>query len=311
MLQAHLLSDLYWFTCVIEAGSFSAAAQRTGSAKSSLSRRLAQLEQQLGVQLVNRSSRAFSLTSVGEEVYRHALDMLAAADAAAHSAQKTLAGPSGLLRLAAPGILSAWLFDGLADFRARHPQVSYALTQADGQLELRAQRLDLSLSLGSVPQDSSDVVARPMAQLRNLIVGSPALVERLGHPSRCAALDDEALLTLGSLAAPLAWPLEHGPRTIANPAFCADHLGAVRDAARAGLGLACLPAFACRDDLAAGTLALACPEDRPAPTTLYALTPSHRSITQTTRYFLEHLRLRLSNSEQDDMQPAGASAARP
>lgn len=304
MLQAHMLSDLYWFTCVIEAGSFSAAASKTGTAKSSLSRRLAQLEQELGVQLVNRSSRAFSLTTVGELVYRHALDMLAAAEAAAHSAQKTLGTPNGTLRLTAPGLLADWLCACLADFKAQYPQVNYALTVADGQVELRAQRLDLSLSLGSVPQDSSDIVARPMAHLQSAIVGSPSRLQQLGAPGSIENLPDEVLLTTGSIAAPHPWHLQGRQRTISNPAMCADHRSTLRDAAKAGLGLACLPVFACRQELATGALVTACPDDQPMPVTLYALTPSYRNTTQTARYFVEHLRTRLSNMDDESITVA-------
>lgn len=306
-----MLSDLYWFTCVIEAGSFSAAASKTGTAKSSLSRRLAQLEQELGVQLINRSSRAFSLTSVGEQVYRHALDMLAAAEAAAHSAQKTLGSPSGTLRLAGPGILSVWLCECLRDFKTQYPQVNYTLMLADGQVELRAQRLDLSLSLGSAPQDSSDIVARPMAHLQNTIVGSPVLVQQLGTPPSTENLTDDVLLTTGTTAAPHAWHFDGRQRAINNPAMCADHCSTLRDAAKAGLGLACLPVYACRDELASGVLIAACPEDQPMPVTLYALTPSYRSTTQTTRYFLEHLRARLSNSEDEGIEAVNAGPLDP
>ena len=80
MTQTNLLSDLYWFICVVEAGSFSSAADKIGTAKSSLSRRVMQLEQRLGVQLLNRTSRQFTLTTIGEQIYGHALNMMAAAE---------------------------------------------------------------------------------------------------------------------------------------------------------------------------------------------------------------------------------------
>ncbi len=295
MIQGNLLSDLYWFTCVVEAGSFSAAADKIGTAKSSLSRRIMHLEQKLGVQLLNRTSRQFTLTTIGEQIYRHALNMMAAAEAATHSAQEALGGPSGLIRMAAPGILLDWLLERQRDFRRSYPQVTYALVQADAQLDLRAQRLDLSLSLGSAPLDSGEIVARPLARLRNVIVGTAALLAQLGNPKSTAQLDDDALLTSGC-PTPQSWQMDGWQRDLQSPALCADSLMAVREAAKSGIGLACLPLHACRDELARGALTLACPEDTPAPTTLYALTASHRSITQSARYFLLALRSSLNRT---------------
>jgi DNA-binding transcriptional LysR family regulator len=295
MTQTTLLSDLYRFICVVEAGSFSAAADKIGTAKSSLSRRVMHLEQILGVQLLNRTSRQFTLTTIGEQIYRHALNMMAAAEAATHSAQEALGSPSGIIRLAAPGILLDWLLGQQSTFRQIYPQVTYALVQADAQLELRTQRLDLSLSLGSAPLDSSEIVVRPLAQLRNVIVGTAALLEQLGNPKSITRLGDDALLASGC-PTPQAWQMDGWQRDLQNPALCADNLITVREAAKSGIGLACLPIHACRDELASGALALACPEDTPAPTTLYALTASHRSITQSTRCFLLALRSSLGSA---------------
>ena len=161
--------------------------------------------------------------------------------------------------------------------------MTYALVQADAQLDLRTQRLDLSLSLGSAPLDSSEIVARPLAQLRNVIVGTAALLARLGNPKSIAQLDDDALLTSGC-PTPQAWQMDGWQRDLQNPAFCADSLMAVREAAKSGIGLACLPLHACRNELASGALTLACPE------------ASHRNITQSARYFLLALRSSLESA---------------
>lgn len=302
MMQGNLLSDLYWFTCVVEAGSFSAAADKIGTAKSSLSRRIMNLEQTLSVQLLNRTSRQLTLTTIGEQIYRHALNMMAAAEAATHSAQEALGSPNGLIRMAAPGILLDWILERQKAFRQLYPQVTYALLQADAQLELRTQRLDLSLSLGSAPLDSSEIVARPLAQLRNVIVGTPAVLEQLGNPRSLEQLDDDVLLGCG-WPTPQAWQINGGQRDLQHPALCTDNLPAVREAAISGIGLACLPLYACRSELASGALTLACPKDTPASTTLYALTSSHRNITQATRGFLLMLRSSLKDAAPHGIDP--------
>ena len=91
-------------------------------------------------------------------------------------------------------------------------------------------------------------------------------------------------------------------RDLKSPALCADNLVALREAAKSGIGLACLPIHACRNELTSGALSLACPEDAPAPTTLYALTSAHRSITQSTRYFLLALRSNLESAAPNGME---------
>lgn len=306
MIQANLLSDLYWLIRVVEAGSFSAAAEHTGIAKSSLSRRIMQLEQSLDVQLLNRSTRQFTMTTVGEQIYRHALDMLAAAEAATLSAQETLDSPSGLIRLAAPGILADWLLEELTSFRALHPKVQFALTRADALVELRAQRLDLSLTLGEAPSDSSEIVARPLATLHNVIVGNPAFVQRLRKPRDLSDIADTHLLALGSPHALQPWRLSGQPRTLLNPALSADTLLALRDAALASAGLACLPLSACLEQLNSGALVTACPDERPDTTTLYALTPSYKGITHATRSLLQHLRKHLAAAPRQGIEPSAA-----
>ncbi|TBU86809.1 LysR family transcriptional regulator [Phytopseudomonas dryadis] len=301
--QASILGELYWLICVVEAGSFSAAAERTGIAKSSLSRRIIQLEKRLQVQLLNRSTRSFSMTTLGERIYRHALDMLSAAEAAEATAQEASGTPSGLLQLCAPAIFSGWLLERLGHFQASHPKVSFALINRDGQTELSAQRLDLSLSLDDAPSNSSDIVARPLARLQSVIVGNPALLKRLGHPQHLGSVDDQHLLAFGAPQALRPWLLADGQRPLHNSAFSSPSLQTLLNAARAGIGLACLPLHACHADLQRGSLLASCPQERPASSTLYALTPAHRGITPAVRGLIQHIRHDLSHARHPGMQP--------
>jgi len=295
-LTASLFGDLYWYLQVVEAGSFSGAAERTGVAKSSLSRRVAQLERQLGVQLLNRNTRLFAMSTVGEQVYRHALDMLAAAESARECALNATGTPGGLVRIGVPSILSDWTLELLATFRNTHPAVQFALTLQDNPGDLVSQRLDLSLSLNDVPKDSAAVVARPLALLKRVVAGSPALLEAIGQPRSLADVEDEHLLTLASPTG-LTWQLRSGARQIRNPALSADSAQALLQGAGAGLGLACLPLCACLPSLESGALKLACQDEGLPSATLYALTPPHRGITSTARKLIDHIRQELSNRE--------------
>lgn len=301
--QADMLAELYWFIHVVEAGSLSAAANRMGLAKSSLSRHLIQLEKRLNAQLLHRNTRSFSLTTLGEQVYRHALEMLSAAEAVETSIQQARGSPNGLLRLAVPSVLSGWLLPLLAQFQRAHPAVHFSLLHDDAPLELAPRRLDLALSLDQVPADSSDIVARPGAQLRNLIVASPALLARLGQPQRLDQVEDHCLLGHGSPEVIQPWRLHSGQRQLQQYAMVSNNLNSLRDAAKAGIGLACLPALACSDDLASGALALACPLEHALPSTLYLLTPSYRGITLTTRSLLQALHEALQQSPHEHALP--------
>ena len=179
----------------------------------------------------------------------------------------------------------------------------FALQHDDAPLELASQRLDLALSLDQIPAASGDIVARPGAQLRNLIVASPALLARLGQPQNFDQVGDDYLLSQGSPEAIRPWRLHSGQRQPQHYALLSNNLHSLREAAKAGLGLACLPALACAEELASGALALACPHEHPLPSTLYLLTPSYRGITPTTRSLLLMLNEELLHSPHNNGLP--------
>lgn len=292
---ARIFSDLYWFVQIVEAGSFSGAAERTSIAKSSLSRRIAQLEQTLDVQLLNRNTRLFAMTTVGEQIYRHALEMIASMEAVQRCALETSGMPGGLIRLAVPSALADWALGVMVEFQRSHPKVQFALLLEDGIPDLVGQRLDLALSLHEVPSDSASIVARPLAELAVGIVGNPVLLANLEHPQHLNSVSDSHLLALSANTQPQAWRLQRGMREIHQPALLAENTQTLLKAARAGLGLAYLPLYACRDDLTADNLQLTCLDEQLPPATLLALTPPHKGITSTARQLIEQMRHTLSS----------------
>lgn len=284
------LADLYWLVHVVQAGSFSAAAQRTGVAKSNLSRRIIQLEKRMEVQLLIRKPRALHLTPTGSRIYHHALTMLQAAEAAEEIAKEATGSPRGPLHMAAPGILSPWLYDCLRTFSERHHDVELYLIEADDLTDLASNHLDISLSFHDVPGDSTDIVSRPLAQLEMVIVGTPQIIENLGRPTRLSGLEDRSLLATQSSNGMRPWIMIDGEKVIATPALCARDYQAVLNATRAGLGLACLPLQSCIADLHADRLQLTCLAEHPKTVWLYTLMNPHRSITPAARALVKHLR---------------------
>lgn len=302
-LRAANLADLYWLVHVVQAGSFSAAAQRTGIAKSNLSRRIIQLEKRMDVQLLIRKPRALHLTPIGSRIYSHALDVLHAAKAVEEIARDANGPPRGPLHLSAPRVLSPWFYGCLRTFRDRYPNVELYLSEADGETELANNHLDISLSLHEVPADSTDIVSRAIARLEMVIVASPEIVESLGNPNRLDSLGDRDLLTTRSPAGLRPWILADGEKALNTAALCLHDYQSMLDAARAGMGLACVPLQCCIDDLRAGRLQRACPAEQPTAAVLYTLTNPHRSITPAARALAQHLRDEL------EAQPTAGMAA--
>lgn len=286
MRDASFLTELYWYTCVVDLGSYSAAAEQAGVAKSSLSRRIVQLEERLGVQLLSRNTRKLCMTSAGEDIYRHALDMLAAAHSAQVSAEEILGKPSGLVRVAIPGILSECMLGVLKRFQHDNPGLRYELC-LDDDINTAFRHFDLCLSLHPPPTDSAEIVVRPVVSIPQVIVANPSFAERSGQPMHLEQLADNQLLAQGTSLNPKPWILANGARTLTNPALISQNLKLLKDAAIAGTGAAYLPFQACKQELERQSLQIICAAEQTVPLQLHSLTPAFRGITLTTRKLME------------------------
>ncbi|AJE20970.1 LysR substrate-binding domain-containing protein [Azotobacter chroococcum] len=293
------VSDFYLLVRVIEAGGFTAAAAETGIPRSRLSRRIIELEQRLGVRLLNRSTRSFAMTSTGEQVYRHALGILAATEAAEGAAREVQGGPSGLIRLAVPSLLQEVLGELLLSFSSSQPKVRLALGLHNNHTELSLQRHDLLLYLEGQPPDSADIVAHPIGQVHFVTVASPELCKRLGHLRHPDELDDRNCLGFGPPQAIRPWLLRNAaPRLLRQACFSSDNLPLLLDAARQGLGLAHLPFYACAGDLASGRLVRLFEAHEPPALPLLALTPPHRAMTPAIRALIQFIRSNLEELQE-------------
>ncbi|WP_263144986.1 LysR substrate-binding domain-containing protein [Pseudomonas sp. RIT-PI-AD] len=292
--QAGTLGDLYLLTRVIEAGGFSAAARGTGLARSLLSRRIIELERRFGVRLLERSTRSFAMTAVGEQVYRHALRMLEAAQAAECAALEALEEAQGLVRLGVPSLLLDLLPDLLQGFAAAHPKVRLSLT-AYAEPPIGLQDLDLALRLEAPPRDDARLVAHPLAQVRFVSVASPALLHRLGPLHHPDELETRHCLGFGPPQALRPWLLRQArPRTLQGNALSSDSLPLLLAAARSGQGVAHLPLFACHEDLQSGRLSTLFDAYEADPAPLHLLSPPRPGITQAMRSLIQRLRDRLA-----------------
>ena len=204
-------NDLMLFARVVEEGSFSRAAARVGLPKSTLSRRLALLESQLGERLLLRTTRKLTVTDFGHSVLEHARQVTAEVEAAAALAQERQAQPSGRLRLSMPAdFANVVLSRLLAEFIAAHPAISVELDLTPRRVDLIGENFDVALRMGDLPDDAS-LAARRIASFSVGLYASPAYLARRGAPSEPEALmEHDALRLLQRDGAAARWVLLQG-----------------------------------------------------------------------------------------------------
>jgi DNA-binding transcriptional LysR family regulator len=292
------LEGLYYFTQVVEHGGYARAARALDIPKSRLSRHVAALETQLNVRLVNRSTRRFAVTEVGQEVCRHAIAMLAEADAALEAVEFARAEPRGTLRVSCPVALAQWgLAALLPDFLATYPGVRLQLHVSNRRVDVLAEGIDVALRVRSQPSGEDGLVMRSFGESEELLVASPAYLARAGRPTEPAQLAKVETLDQANELGRQLWVLqgpggrservEHTPRLV-----CSDFV-VLRAAALAGLGIARLPETVVRADLAGGALERVLPEWNAPQGILHLVFPSRRGLLPAVRALIDFLAQRM------------------
>lgn len=283
------LSTLEAFVKVVQAGSFTGAAEALETQKAHLSRVVSALERELGARLLERTTRSLSLTEVGREFYERAVGILAAADEARRVVQQAQGEPRGTLRLTC-GVefgmiaVSGWIDRYLAD----HPEVRVEADFTGRLVDLVHEGYDLAIRVG--PLADSTLVARKLGELRYGLYASPRYVARRGAPVQPDDLrQHEALAFAGGSHQPI-WTLLRGaePRRVTlAPRLKANNVFAIRDAAIAGLGIAQLPRVVADDALRDGRLVPVLPEWAPPAVPVQAVFASARYLTPKVRAFID------------------------
>jgi DNA-binding transcriptional LysR family regulator len=289
------LNDLLFFAKVVEHGGFNAASRVLGIPKSRLSRRVAGLEEQLGVRLLQRTTRKLALTEVGASFYEHCQAMLAEADAAEESVSRVTAEARGLIRVSCPELLAKTeLGPLLPRFMQQHPQVRLLLEATNRRVDLIEDGIDVAIRVRSVIEDSASLVARRLGIARQVLVASPALLLQYGTPASPA---DVARLP----ALSMNWPDGRGHLALLDavghdysvqidqPRLITDDLMVLTEAAEAGLGVAQLPVQLCHAALAAGRLVRLLPDYIIPGGILHAVFPSRRGLVPAVRAFIDFL----------------------
>ena len=274
------------FVQVVESGSFTAAAQALGLPKSTVSQQVARLEASLGVRLLQRSTRKLSLTAAGQLYVGHCQRMVEAGRAADAAVSRLRAAPAGQLRLTAPEASGVLLFAGLVPaFRRRYPLISVDMLVTDAHLDLIGERIDLAFRTGRLADSS--FVSRHVGEVRRALVAAPDYVAHAGLPVSPADLADHACLV--HHPAP-DWPLTGADglqRVVPPPGMRSSSLMYLQQAAVHGAGIAMLPAFMCRRELAGGQLVELLAAYPPLPNQYFAVYPTRTHVSAALRAFLD------------------------
>lgn len=288
------LNDLYYYVQAVEHGGFAPAGRALGEPKSKLSRRIAGLEERLGVRLIQRSTRQFRVTEIGQIYYRHCKAMLIEAEAAEQAVAAVHAEPCGTVRLSCPiALLHVHVSQMLADFMVRYPQVHVQLEATNRRVDVLAEGVDLAIRVRPRPFEASELVQRVLSERRQCLVASPDLVQTLGQPRSPSDLGGWPSLALGGPEQSFHWTLT-GPNEARveqpyTPRYITTDMLALQVAARTGVGVVQLPLLMVEDDLNTDRLVQVLPDWQPRPEIIHVVFPSRRGLLPTVRCLIEHL----------------------
>ncbi|KQW87807.1 LysR family transcriptional regulator [Massilia sp. Root418] len=280
------LNDYFYFVLVVDQGGFAQAARHSGLPKSTLSTRLAALEAELGVRLIQRTSRRFTVTELGQEFYRHASAMLIEAQAAEDVVKGRLAEPSGAVRITASvPTVQTMLGEVLVELAVAHPRVQVSVHVTDRAVDLVQEGFDMAVRDHFAPLPDSGLVQRRVATECVLLVASAAYLAARAVPQvpQDLALHDGLMSTMHGGA----WRLESdaGEQVEVRlaPRMHADESSVLLRAAEAGLGIACLPQRMVQASLEAGRVQRVLPGWRAGTVTTTLLMPHRRGQLPSVR----------------------------
>jgi DNA-binding transcriptional LysR family regulator len=299
-------NDLLLFARVVEAGSFSRAAERVRLPKSTVSRRIAELERQLGERLLQRTTRKLAVTEFGEAVLEHARQVADEVDGTTALALHRQARPSGRLRISMPGdFASVTLGTMLARFVREHPAIELQLDLSPRRVDLIGENFDLAIRMGSLPDDAQ-LAARRLAVFATGLYAAPSYLAVHGEPQMPQALTTlHGLVVLGRSGDPVPWQLQRGDepwsglpaqRTVANSPELLIRL------ARGGAGVAAVANYFAEPYVRSGELQRLLPGWCHAPSVAWAVFPGRRLMPTKTRVFLDALTAELQTSPEVEAQ---------
>jgi len=288
----HRFEDLRAFVAVVEAGSFTAAADRLGMAKSAISRRMASLEGRLGVQLLQRTTRRLNLTDTGRSFYERSARILADLDEAEAAVHQEHGELRGKLRIALPmsfGIRH--MRNPIAEFARAHPNVSFDLDLNDRRVDLVQEGADLALRIGRL--SDSSLIARRLFDSHTVVCAAPAYLEEHGTPKTAEELRDHRCLVYDNISDPNRWVgrdqngAEHTVEV--NAVLTATSGDLLSQLAANGMGIVIQPTFIAGELIKRGELQPVLTDYEWPMVPAYAVYPPTRHLSFRVRTFIDFL----------------------
>lgn len=288
------LNQLYYFAKIVEYGGISEASKHLRIPKSKLSRHLAALEEELGVRLIHRTTRHFSVTDIGQTYYTHCQAMLDKAEIAQASIMEAQTKPRGLIRITCPiTLLHMSVQHMITSFLKENPEVDMIVDATNRRVDLVHEGVDIALRVLKPPFEDSEYVMKRLSVREQALVASPELIQSLGDVQ-----DPKDLYIYPSMAHSQyrdrnIWEFidSHNNTTIIpfNPKFMTTDLALLKQGAINGIGIAKIPLMVVHDEIKTGQLIRLLPDWRFEDEIVHAVYPSRRGVIPAIRSFLDHL----------------------
>jgi len=294
-----MLECIRSFLQVVDAGGFAAAARNKGVSRSLVNKQVRKLEEHLGAQLLQRSTRRVSPTDTGTAFYQRCSGIVTDLDAAFAAVGEMQESPRGTLKLNAPmSFGTLHLAEWVAEFMALHPELYIELSLSDRFVDPLEEGFDVSLRI-SEPRHLTSLVTQQLAPVHRVLCASAGYLARAGAPESPADLKRHRCLHYGYQESGTQWRLSGPEGDVSVPVNCAmwSNNGEVLAAAsRAHQGIALLPAFIIAGDLDRGSLQPVLDDYAPTPLVLSAMYPRHRHLSSRLRLFVDFLAKRVEEA---------------
>ena len=288
------LDDFYCFALVVEHGGFSAAERATDIPKSKLSRRVYNLEEQLGVRLIQRSSRHFAVTDIGMDVYRHAQVMMNAAQAAHDVVNHLSSQPRGVIKVSVPvDIAQNQMAKILPAFLKKYPEVRVQMMVSNRRVDVLNEGIDLALRVRSKLDNDPNLVLRQFEAIEQRLFASQAYLNEFGHLTTPEQLTEHRIISMAEEHLDqhflLSGPDHQQKKIKVNPVIMGSNLLMLAELANQNCGIALLPDSIAQGFIKTGQLVKVLPEWTAPHGIFHAVYPSRRGLLPAVRVFIDYL----------------------
>lgn len=293
-MEATDLNDLRYFAEIVERGSFTAAAQTLGVQTSRLSRRVSALEAELGVRLLNRTTRRISLTDAGKHFLEHCQAIVAHAQAAYEDVEKTRSAPTGVVRMSCPiGLLEAGMTAILSGYLQDNPDVRLMLDATNRRVDVVQEGLDLAIRVRRPPLADSELVIRQLGKSNTILVASPKFLASHGTPAALQEVASLPTVALGNVSERFEWTFydKSGDAVTVShrPRLATDDLSTLRAAALDGIGITEIPLELIHRELEDRSLVHVLPDYVSLEGIVHAVYPTRRGMVPAVARLVDTL----------------------